>query len=98
MKRTLPIVTMSLLFASAPAYADQISGLIVSWQDENNLCRGSTDPNVVEKSCERRDQIASELRDAGLCMGKYLLDSPDPNIGFLLRERWVPCLYRDLTD
>lgn len=84
--------------AVSPARADGITALIVDWQEENYICRGASDPNISEPACVERDKIRSLLLDAGLCPGRYTLDSTDPTVGFMLRERWIPCIYGDLID
>lgn len=89
---------IALATAALPVSAQSINALISGWQDANEACRGSSDPAIYEPACKERDTITALLLDAGLCEGQYQIDSTDPAVSYLLRERWIPCIYGDLTE
>jgi hypothetical protein len=78
--------------------AQSMSDLIADWNDANNTCRGSTDATEVAEGCLARDLAAIKLHDIGLCEGNYLLNDPNFAIATILREHWVPCVYKELQE
>ena len=57
-------------YRSSYAQAKTPSQLVQLWQKENNLCRGLSDPKVVDVSCNARDVYSRKLREQNWCYGK----------------------------
>lgn len=88
-------------YQSARAPSSQVqkmNRLISDWDKVNTDCRGSYDRAIIDKACTLREIVSMQLEDMGLCQGAYLLDDPDFGMATLLREHWVPCLYKELQN
>ena len=70
--------------------------LIRQWTQANGTCRGSNDAAKIEKYCRLRENLGKQLRNIGLCQGNYLFDTPEFEMATILREKWIPCIYKDL--
>lgn len=67
--------------AASPA-ADQ---LVKAWDEANENCRGSTDPESFEMKleCERRERLTGRLSQIDYCNGKKSQGAPE--------YRWHKC-------
>lgn len=63
---------MSLLL-TAPAIpasaAETVPSLIEQWQNANGECRGSSNPKIYERACDRRLVLDKKLHLRGWCYG-----------------------------
>jgi uncharacterized protein len=84
--------------ANNDAGKSDITTLIRAWNRANSDCRGSTDPAIVERSCDDRSQLSVRLERLGLCSGKYNLPFEDWDARILVRDRWIPCIYSNLVE
>ncbi len=73
-----------------------MNDLIDAWNQANGICRGSNDAAKIDRYCHLRDQLDQDLQRIGLCAGNYLFDYPDFEMATILREKWIPCIYKDL--
>ena len=102
LSRKTAIAATSILFlaAGAQAHAASINSQIQSWTELNRACRGgSGDSLKTWGACKKREAAGALLKQHGLCQGKYNLEGfSDWKAETLVREKWIPCYYRDLTD
>jgi len=89
-----------LLSAGAQAQAAGINAQIKTWTELNRACRGgSGDSPKTWDACNQREAAGAILKKNGLCQGKYNLERfSDWNADTIVRERWIPCYYKDLTE
>jgi len=73
--------------------------LLGAWDRADQDCRGGSDPATNEASCFLRDDVLRlMLLDLDLCPGVYDLDFAEYGAASLLRSRWLPCFYSDITQ
>jgi hypothetical protein len=99
-KIAIASATILLLAAGAEVKAGSINSQIQSWTDLNRACRGGSgnSPKTWE-ACKKREAAGGLLKQHGLCQGKYNLEGfSDWKAETLMREKWIPCYYRDLTE
>ena len=69
------------------------------WKQLNTNCRGSIDPIIALRACNQRKIQTKKLKSLGLCLGKYNLSRfKNWNADTLVREKWIPCIYKNLTE
>ena len=78
--------------------AQDMDSLIFDWEQANETCRGSSDPDAGAEACSQRNLRTLDLHDMGLCEGTYTLDETNSPASTLLREHWVPCYYPELQN
>lgn len=78
--------------------AQDMDSLIFEWEQANETCRGSSDPDAGAEACSQRNLLTLDLHDIGLCEGAYTLNDPNSPTATLLREHWVPCYYPELQN
>ena len=103
LSRKTAIAATSILFltAGAQAHAASINSQIQSWIELNRACRGGSGDSspTTWEACKKREAAGAFLKQHGLCQGKYNLEGfSDWKAETLVREKWIPCYYRDLTD
>jgi len=102
LSRRIAIAATSILFlaAGAQAHAASINSQIQSWTELNRACRGgSGDSPKTWEACKKREAAGVLLKQHGLCQGKYNLERfSDWKAETLVREKWIPCYYKDLTE
>jgi hypothetical protein len=100
--RKIAIAATSILFLAAGAEvpADSINSQIQSWTELNRACRGgSGDSPKTWQACKKREAAGALLKQKGLCQGKYNLEEfSNWEAQTLVREKWIPCYYRDLAE
>jgi hypothetical protein len=99
---TIAVAAIVLLSAGAQAQAQaaSINAQIKTWTELNRACRGgSGDSPKTWEACNQREAAGAILKQNGLCQGKYNLERfSDWNADTIVRERWIPCYYKDLTE
>ncbi len=78
--------------------AQDMDSLIFEWEQANETCRGSSDPDAGAEACGQRNLLTLDLHAIGLCEGAYTLDDTNSPTATLLREHWVPCYYPELQN
>ncbi len=91
---------LDFIMLGPKAYAFDIGSSIRQYNHYNNLCRGGTgSATQIQQDCVNRHKISIELENNGLCAGKYNLNQFDDwNARILVREKWIPCVYKSLVD
>jgi len=99
-KIAIGLASIILSASGAEAQPASINTQIKSWTELNRACRGgSGDSPKTWNACNQREAAGVILKQYGLCQGKYNLERfSDWNADTLLREKWIPCYYRDLTE
>jgi hypothetical protein len=99
-KATIAVAAMLFLSAGAEAQTTSINAQIKTWTELNRACRGgSGDSPKTWDACNQREAAGAILKKNGLCQGKYNLERfSDWNADTIVRERWIPCYYKDLTE
>jgi len=89
-----------VIILAPKAYAFDIGNSIRQYNHYNNRCRGGTGSAAeIQQDCVNRTKISNELENNGLCSGKYNLSQFDDwNARILVREKWIPCLYKSLVE
>ena len=66
----------------------------------DQMCRGSTEPELTYAGCAVREEITQIMEDYGICRGDHNnpphLDDVGGPIVWIFRHKWIPCLYSDL--
>jgi len=100
--RKIAIAATSIIFLATEVHAqtESLNSQIQSFTELNRACRGGrSDSTKTQEDCKKRDGAGALLKQIGLCMGKYNLERfSDWTADTLVRERWIPCYYKDLTD
>jgi len=99
-KLAIAVAAMLLLSSGGEAQARSINAQIKTWTELNRACRGgSGDSAKTWDTCNQREAAGAILKKNGLCQGKYNLERfNDWNADTIVRERWIPCYYKDLTE
>ena len=102
LSRRIAIAAIPILFLAigVEAQADSINSQIQSWTELNRACRGASgDSPTTWEACKKREAAGAILKQHGLCQGKYNLGGfNDWKAETLVREKWIPCYYKDLTE
>jgi len=102
LSRKIAIAATSIIFLATGVHAqtESLNSQIQSFTELNRACRGGrSDSTKTQEACKKREAAGALLKQNGLCMGKYNLERfSDWTADTLVRERWIPCYYKDLTD
>ena len=63
----------------------------------HSVCRGMGGL-TSNWGCERRSKTSIKLNRLGLCLGKYTLENIKTEYMMILRNKWIPCRYKELVD
>jgi len=102
LSRKIAIASAAILFLAVgpEVWADSINSKIQSWTELNRACRGgSGDSPKTWEACKKREAAGALLKQHGLCQSKYnLAGFSNWKAETLMREKWIPCYYKDLTE
>ena len=89
-----------VIILAPKGYAFDIGRSIRQWDHYNNRCRGGSGSAAeIQQDCVNRTKVSNELGNNGLCSGKYnLYQFDDWNARILVREKWIPCVYKSLVE